>query len=112
MNKCFFFLFIRGQTFSSFSNELNSMICGGQKTVSVFVCECYLPGVASPPAGLCGDAQSLAARFLGHEGELSHCAASETMERGWRGDGHHGCLSNQEEEKERERERMGMHAAG
>lgn len=74
------------------------------------VYECYLPGVASPPAGLCGDVQSLAARLLGHKGELSHGAASETMQRGRHGNAHHGCPSNQEEEKEREGQRMEMHA--
>lgn len=76
----------------------------------VFVCECYLPRVASPPAGLCGDAQSLTARLLGYKGELSHSTASEIVERGRHGNAHHGCPGNQEEEEERKGQRMKMHA--
>lgn len=59
----------------------------------------YLPCVAAPPTGLCGDAQPLAARLLGHKGELSHSTASETLEHCWHGNTQHGCPSDQEEEE-------------
>lgn len=59
----------------------------------------YLPGVAAPPAGLCGDAQSFAAGLLGHEGELTHGTSSETMKIAGYGNAHHSRPSNQEEEK-------------
>lgn len=59
----------------------------------------YLPGVAAPPAGLCGDAQSLAARLLGHKGELSHGTASETMKCAAHGNAHHSSPGNQQEEE-------------
>lgn len=75
----------------------------------VSVYQCYLPGAASPPAGLRGDAQSLTARLLGHKGELSQRAASEIAERGRHGNTHHGCPGNQEEE-EGEEQRMEIHA--
>lgn len=65
--------------------------------------------MTAPPAGLCSDAQSLAARLLGHKGELSHCTATETIKCGCHSKGHHSDLSNKEEE-EREGERMEMHA--
>lgn len=65
--------------------------------------------MTAPPAGLCGDAQCLAARLLGHEGKLSHGAASETMKCGRHGNAHHSCRSNQEEE-EREGQGIEMHA--
>lgn len=71
------------------------------------VCACYLPGVTAPPAGLRGDAQARAAGLLGHEGELSHRATSETMKCARHGNTHHGCPGNQEEE-----EREGQMHAG
>jgi len=81
--------------------------------VRVCVCACvfYLPGVTTPPAGLCADAQALAARLLGHKGELSHGAASETVKRGCQGNAHLRCPGNQEEEEEeRGGQGMEMHA--
>lgn len=65
--------------------------------------------MAAPPAGLCGDAQPLAARLLGHKGELSHGAASETMKCGCHGNAHHSRPGNKEEE-EGEGQGMEMHA--
>lgn len=71
----------------------------------------YLPGVTAPPAGLCGDAQLLAAWFLSHEGELAHCAASENTQRRCHGDTHRGSRGNQEEEERGEGRRTEQHAA-
>lgn len=84
-------------------------------TLTVTKCVCvwilYLPGMTSPPAGLCGDAQPPAAGLLGHEGELPHRAASETVERGRHGNAHHGCPGNQQEEEgKRQAVEMEMHA--
>lgn len=59
----------------------------------------YLPGVAASPAGLCSDAQALAARLVGHEGELSHGTASEATEGAGHGNTHCGCPGNQEQEE-------------
>ncbi|TNN85225.1 hypothetical protein EYF80_004575 [Liparis tanakae] len=71
----------------------------------------YRAGVTTPPAGLCADAQALASRLLGHEGELSHGAASETVKRGCQGNAHLRCPGNQEEEEEeRGGQGMEMHA--
>lgn len=64
----------------------------------MLVYKCYLPGVAAPPAGFCGDAQSLAARLLGHKGELSHGTASETMKCAGHGNAHYSCPRNQEDD--------------
>lgn len=69
----------------------------------------HLPGVTAPPAGLGGDAQPLAAGLLGHEGELPHGAAPETVEGGCHGNAHRGCPGNQEDE-EGEGGRVEMHA--
>lgn len=65
----------------------------------VLVFKRYLPGVAAPPAGLCGDAQTLAAGLLGHKGELSHGTASETMKCAAHGNAHHSSPGNQQEEE-------------
>lgn len=61
--------------------------------------ESYLPRVTAPPAGLCGDAQPLAARLVGHKGELPHCASTETLEYCCHVDTQHGCPGNQQEEE-------------
>lgn len=58
----------------------------------------YLPGVAAPPTGLGGDAQAPAAGLVGHEGELAHGAASESVEGAGQGHAHGGCPGNQEQE--------------
>lgn len=80
----------------SFVSHRLPMLCH-LKWVLAF--KCYLPGVAAPPAGLCGDAQSLAARLLGHKGELPHSTASETMKCAAHGKARHSRSSNQEEEE-------------
>lgn len=54
--------------------------------------------MAAPPTGLRGDAQALAARLMGHEGELAHGAASEPVEGAGQGHAHGGCPGDQEQE--------------
>lgn len=53
--------------------------------------------MAAPPTGLRGDAQTLAARLVGHEGELAHGAASESVEGAGQGHAHGGCPGDQEQ---------------
>jgi len=57
--------------------------------------------VTTPPAGLSGYVQTLAARLLGHEGELTHCAACETVERCCHRDTKHCSPGNQEKKGQR-----------
>lgn len=59
----------------------------------------YLPGVAAPPTGLRGDAQTLAAGLVGHEGELPHGAASEAVEGAGQGDARRERPGDQEQEE-------------
>lgn len=56
--------------------------------------------MTAPPASLRADAQSLAARLLGHEGELSHGAASEAVKCGRQAVAYLRCHGNQEEEEQ------------
>lgn len=59
----------------------------------------YLPGVAAPPTGLGGDAQTLAAGLVGHERELAHGAASKSVEGAGQGHAHGGCPDDQEQKE-------------
>lgn len=61
----------------------------------------YLPGVAAPPTGLRGDAQTLAAGLVGHERELPHGAASEAVEGAGQGDAHRRERPGDQEQEER-----------
>lgn len=55
--------------------------------------------MAAPPTGLRGDAQTLAAGLVSHEGELAHGAASESVEGAGQGHAHGGCPDDQEQKK-------------
>lgn len=55
--------------------------------------------MAAPPTGLRGDAQTLAAGLVGHEGELAHGAASESVEGAGQGHAHGGCPDDQEQKE-------------